>query len=132
MKQSIHLVHIEDSSEDAELVQLMLHAAAMECEILRVETRDELVQALLHSKCDLILSDCTLPHFHGLEALYIARAMKPEIPFIFVSGTIGEEAAINSLQNGATDYVLKENLSRLIPAVRGALLEVDKRRSMQG
>ena len=79
------------------------------------------------SKCDLILSDCTLPQFHGLEALRIARAMKPEIPFIFVSGTIGEENAIKSLQNGATDYVLKQRLSRLIPAVRRALIEAEGR-----
>jgi two-component system cell cycle sensor histidine kinase/response regulator CckA len=127
MKSSIHVIHIEDSLEDAELVNLMLLAAGLECKIQRVETHDHLVEALLQSKCDLILSDCTLPHFHGLDALYVARAMKPEIPFIFVSGTIGEETAIKSLQNGATDYVLKQRLSRLVPAVRRALTEAEGR-----
>jgi two-component system, cell cycle sensor histidine kinase and response regulator CckA len=127
MKSSIHVVHIEDSVEDAELVSLMLLAAGLECKIQRVETREHLVEALMQSKCDLILSDCTLPHFHGLDALYVARGMKPEIPFIFVSGTIGEETAIKSLQNGATDYVLKQRLSRLVPAVRRALAEAEGR-----
>ncbi len=128
MKQSLNLIHVEDSWQDCELIKIMLEATGMACEITRVETRDQLVEALLQAKCDLILSDCTLPHFHGLEALYVARAMKPDVPFIFVSGTIGEETAIKSLQNGATDYVLKDRLSRLIPAVRRALTEVEERK----
>ena len=127
MKTSINVVHIEDSREDSELVHLMLLAAGLECKIQRVETREHLVETLQQTKCDLILSDCTLPHFHGLEALYVARAMKPEIPFIFISGTIGEETAIKSLHNGATDYVLKQRLSRLVPAVRRALTEAEDR-----
>src|ERR1700678_4105393 len=118
MKSSINVVHIEDSREDSELVHLMLLAAGLECKIQRVETREHLIAALQQSPCDLILSDCTLPHFHGLEALHVARALKPEIPFIFISGTIGEETAIKSLHNGATDYVLKQQLSGVFPAVR--------------
>src|ERR1700722_4328232 len=127
MKLSLHVIHIEDSLEDSELVRLMLQAAGMECNIQRVETRDQLVEALQQLKCDLILSDCSLPNFQGLEALEIARKTKPEVPFIFVSGTIGEETAIKSLQNGATDYVLKQRLSRLAPAVRRALSEAEGR-----
>lgn len=127
MKQPLHVIHIEDSLEDSELVQHMLRADGLECEIHHVETRDQFEKALQQPKCDLILSDCTLPRFHGLDALQIARATKPEVPFIFVSGTIGEEAAIKSLQNGATDYVLKYRLSRLIPAVRRALIEAEGR-----
>lgn len=128
MKKPLNVIHIEDSLEDSELVQQMLRAAGLECKIQRVETRNQLAEALQQSKCDLILSDCTLPHFHGLEALQIARTTKPETPFIFVSGTIGEETAIKSLQNGATDYVLKQRLSRLVPAVRRALTEAEGRR----
>ena len=127
MKQLLHVIHIEDSSGDFELVRSLLEADGLSCSIQRVETRDQLVEALQQTKCDLILSDCTLPQFHGLEALEVARATKREIPFIFVSGTIGEETAIKSLQNGATDYVLKQGLSRLAPAVRRALSEAEGR-----
>ncbi|HEV3272323.1 MAG TPA: ATP-binding protein [Candidatus Methylacidiphilales bacterium] len=129
MKQSLHIIHVEDSVEDSNLVKLMLQGAGIECTFLRIETWGQFVQALHDSKCDLILSDCALPHFDGLEALQIARTARPEIPFIFVSGTMGEEMAIDSLQNGATDYVLKERLSRLVPAVRRALSEIESRKT---
>jgi two-component system, cell cycle sensor histidine kinase and response regulator CckA len=129
MKNSLHVIHIEDCMEDSELVQVTLESTGLECKIQRVQTHDQLVDALHESKCDLILSDCTLPQFHGLDALQLAHAMRPEIPFIFVSGTIGEDTAIKSLQNGATDYVLKHRLSRLIPAVRRALTEAEDRKS---
>lgn len=127
MKSPLHIIHVEDSMADSELVQQMLKRDGFECEVQRVETQDQLTNALRDSKCDLILSDCTLPQFHGLEALRVAQATKPDIPFIFVSGTIGEETAIHSLQNGATDYVLKQRLSRLVPAVRRALTEAEGR-----
>jgi signal transduction histidine kinase len=127
MKQFLHVLHVEDSSEDSMLVQHMLEEADWDCEIQRIETRAQLFEALEHSECDLILSDCTLPQFSGLQALEIAHALKPQVPFIFVSGTIGEETAIQSLQDGATDYVLKHRLSRLVPAVRRALTEANER-----
>ena len=95
MKKLLHVIHIEDSQEDSELIRHMLQAANIRCEIQRVETRDQFVKALQQSKCDLVLSDCSLPHFDGLEALQIAHGMKPEAPFIFVSGTIGEEQPSN-------------------------------------
>jgi two-component system cell cycle sensor histidine kinase/response regulator CckA len=128
MKKSLHVIHIEDSFIDSALVQQLLQEDGLVCEIQRIETREQLVEALKQTTCDLILSDCTLPQFHGLEALEIAHSIRPEIPFIFISGTIGEETAIKSLQNGATDYVLKQRLSRLVPAVRRALTEADGRR----
>jgi len=127
MKQPLQVIHVEDSLADSALVEHLLAEAGFECEIQRVETRQELVDALKQTKCDLILSDCTLPQFHGLEALQVAHATTPNIPFIFISGTIGEETAIKSLQDGATDYVLKHRLSRLIPAVRRALTEAEDR-----
>ncbi len=128
MKEALHIIHVEDSLDDCALVQHMLETEGLECTIDRVETQEQLVKALQDSQYDLILSDCSLPQFHGLKALQIARTTKPDIPFIFVSGTIGEETAINSLQCGATDYVLKQRLSRLVPAVRRALTEAENRK----
>src|SRR5882762_200590 len=85
MKHLLHVIHVEDSVEDSDLVRHLLQASGLHCEIQLIQTREQLVEALEQSKCDLILSDCTLPNFHGLEALQIARASKPNIPFIFVS-----------------------------------------------
>lgn len=123
----LHILHIEDSQDDSELVHRMLQKEGFDNEIHRVETREQLFEALEHSSYDLILSDCTLPQFSGFQALEIAYALKPHIPFIFVSGTMGEETAIKSLQDGATDYVLKHRLSRLVPAVSRALAEARER-----
>ena len=91
-----------------------------------METRHQVFDALEKGQFDLILSDFKLPGFDGMRALEIAHALKPETPFVFVSGTIGEEAAIESLRNGATDYVLKDHLARLVPAVRRALAEAEE------
>jgi len=130
MNRLLRVIHLEDCQEDFELVGRLLQDDGLKCAIQRVEGRSQLEEAL-ESPCDLILSDCTLPQFHGLEALQMARAMQPEVPFIFVSGTIGEETAIKSLQNGATDYVLKQRLSRLAPAVRRALTEAEGRKTQR-
>lgn len=127
MKQALNILHIEDSKEDSELIYRLLLSNGFECQITRVETRPQVFDALEKSSFDLILSDCKLPNFSGLRALEIAHALKPETPFVFISGTIGEETAIESLRNGATDYVLKDRLSRLVPAVRRALAEAEER-----
>jgi len=127
MKKALHILHIEDSREDSELTQYTLQRNGLACDFKRVETRNEVFDALEHESFDLILSDCTLPNFSGLHALEIAHALAPEIPFVFLSGTIGEQTAIESLRNGATDYVLKDRPSRLVPAVRRALAEAEER-----
>src|SRR5271156_2103816 len=127
MKQKLNILHIEDSKEDSELINRLLLNSGFQCHITRVETRPQVFDALEKNSYDLILADCKLPNFSGLRALEIAHALKPETPFVFVSGTIGEETAIESLRNGATDYVLKDRLSRLIPAVRRALAEAEER-----
>jgi two-component system cell cycle sensor histidine kinase/response regulator CckA len=127
MKQTLNILHIEDSKEDSELINELLQGHGFQCHITRVETRPEVFDALEKNNFDLILADCKLPDFSGLRALEIAHALKPETPFVFVSGTIGEETAIESLRNGATDYVLKDRLSRLVPAVRRALAEAEER-----
>jgi len=127
MKQSLQILHIEDSEADFELVGHLLAKDGLNCQMKRVETRSQVFDELQNNSYDLILTDCKLPNFSGLHALEIARALRPEVPFVFVSGTIGEETAIESLRNGATDYVLKDHLSRLVPAVRRALAESEEK-----
>jgi len=126
MKLPLRILHIEDSVKDSDLIREILEREGLTCEIVRVEKRPEVFEALENRPFDMILSDCNLPQFSGLQALEIAHALKPEVPFIFVSGTIGEDTAIESLRNGATDYVLKDRLSRLGAAVRRAIAEAEE------
>ncbi|MEI9997961.1 MAG: response regulator [Verrucomicrobiota bacterium] len=128
MKEPLNVIHVEDIAADSELIEHLLRDNGYDCRLYRVETRGQLLSALEHQPCDVVLSDCTLPQFSGLEALREVHGRKPQLPFIFVSGTIGEEIAIKSLQQGATDYVLKHRLSRLVPAVRRALAEAEARK----
>ena len=127
MKSPLHILHLEDDPNDAALVQATLAADGITCATTCVSSRDGFVAALEHGGIDLILSDFTLPAFDGLSALKIAHARRPNLPVIMVSGTLGEEQAVDSLKSGATDYVLKESLTRLGPAVRRAMLEVETR-----
>jgi PAS domain S-box-containing protein len=130
MNSPSHLLYLEDNLADVELLQDVLQAEDLACEITRVETECGFLAALQQDGFDLILADYTLPSFDGLSALKMARQHKPDLPFIFVSGTMGEEAAIEALKTGATDYVLKTRLSRLAPAVRRALREASERRQL--
>jgi signal transduction histidine kinase len=123
IKAKLQLVAVEDNEADAHLAARHLAKAGLDCVIHRVQTEREFASALHEIQPDLILSDFSLPQFDGLRALEIAVARAPETPFIFVSGTIGEERAIDALRRGATDYVLKSNLSRLSIAVERALGE---------
>jgi signal transduction histidine kinase len=127
MKSPLHILHLEDDPNDAALVQATLEGDGITCATTCVSSRDDFVAALEQGGIDLILSDFTLPAFDGLSALKIAHAGRPDLPVIMVSGTLGEERAVDSLKNGATDYVLKERLTRLAPAVRRAMLEVETR-----
>jgi two-component system sensor histidine kinase UhpB len=127
MESPLHILHLEDDPTDAALVQSTLKAGGITCAISRVQNRKDFVASLERDGIDLILSDFSLPAFDGFASLKIARARCPDIPFILVSGTLGEELAIDSLKRGATDYVLKERLSRLVPAVHRAMLEVKER-----
>ncbi|MEO7931744.1 MAG: response regulator [Chthoniobacterales bacterium] len=127
MKSPLNILHLEDDPQDAALVQAALEAGGIVCATTCVENRVDFLATLKRGGIDLILSDFSLPAFDGLSALEIVRAQWPDIPLIFVSGTLGEERAIDSLKSGATDYVLKERLSRLAPAVRRAMRETDER-----
>jgi diguanylate cyclase (GGDEF)-like protein len=120
---ALNVVMVEDSALDAELLASRLKKAGLALDIQRVETEEDLVQSLLLRTPDLIFSDFSLPNFSGLRALEIAVEYAPHTPFIYVSGTIGEERAIDALHRGATDYVLKSNLSRLPAVVERALQE---------
>src|SRR5690242_9634867 len=124
---SYRILILDDDSHDAELVQLELNRAAIPHTCQHVQSKNEFIQALDSFNPDLILSDCRMPGFDGLSALAIARNRNPEIPYIFVSGTMGEELAIETLKKGATDYVLKDRMTRFIPAVKRALEDWDER-----
>ena len=121
----LQLLLVEDNAADAELIARHLARGRIDCAIHRVQTEADLVSALKTLKLDLIISDFSLPQFDGLRALEIAIARAPDVPFIFVSGTIGEERAIEAVRRGATDYVLKTNLARLSSAVERAMREAD-------
>ena len=123
MSQPLRILHLEDDPHDAEIVHGVLDSAGLNCEIRRVQTRDEFTAALEEGGFDLILADFSLPEFDGMSALHIALDKSPELPFIFVSGALGEEVAIDAVKIGATDYVLKQRLSRLVSAVGRALRE---------
>jgi len=118
---------LEDDPNDAALIQSTLEAGGIACATTRVQGHDDFVAALERGGIDLILSDFSLPAFDGLSAVEIARTGWHDLPIILVSGPLGEERAIDSLKSGATDYVLKERLAQLVPAVRRAMQEVEER-----
>jgi len=120
------LLFVEDEVLDAELALRSMRRAGLQCTDQRVDTEEGFVRALTEFRPDIILSDFSMPQFDGLTALRIAHERCPEVPFIFVSGTIGEEYAIRALKNGAVDYVLKSNLARLAPAVERAIEEAQQ------
>jgi PAS domain S-box-containing protein len=127
MNGPLRILHLEDDPNDAELVKAALAAEGILPEIVRVSERDRFVEALQGPPFDVILADYHLPAFDGLSAQAIAREMQPATPFIFVSGTMGEEVAIERLKAGAVDYVLKQRLGRLPASVRRALAETAAR-----
>ena len=124
---ALRILDLEDDPLDTELVQANLAEGGIACEIVRVQTREEFEASLMNGDFDLVLSDYSLPSFDGLSALELAKEIRPEVPFILVSGAIGEERAIEALKSGATDYVLKQRLERLVPAVRRAVREAEER-----
>jgi len=123
----LRILLLEDDPTDAALMQELLEADNIACELTRVQTRTGYLSGLEDSGIELILADYKLPSFDGLSALKLAQNVRPDLPFIFVSGTLGEEVAIEALKIGATDYVLKSRLSRLAPSVKRALREAGDR-----
>jgi signal transduction histidine kinase len=121
------VLHLEDDSLDAELVYREFDAALPGSDWRHARTQAQYCREIERAAPDLILADYNLPDFDGLSALAIAHELRPLTPFIFVSGALGEEVAIETLKNGATDYVLKNRLRRLVPAVQRALTEARER-----
>ncbi|MBW4510056.1 MAG: response regulator [Scytonematopsis contorta HA4267-MV1] len=122
---------LEDSSLDAELIEAILSEGDITCSLVQVKTGEEYQSTLQQSGFDLILSDYSIPGFDGIRALEMAQEMYPNVPFLFVTATMGEEVAIETLKKGATDYVLKQRLERLVPSVKRALREAQERRARQ-
>jgi len=127
MQTSIRLLIIEDSEDDAALQLLLLRQAGFQIKSERVYSAKGVAQALVKD-WDLVISDHSMPQFSGTEALKMVRAMDPDVPFIFVSGTIGEDAATDAMRTGAQDYVMKTNLKRLVPAVQRELRDAAERK----
>jgi two-component system sensor histidine kinase UhpB len=127
MDHLLRILILEDEAADAELMERELRKVKIDFVSRRVQTRETFLERLSDFSPDLILSDYSLPRFDGLSALAFAKEKCPNAPFILVSGAIGEERAIEILKSGATDYVLKDRLSRLAPSVQRALREVEER-----
>ena len=127
--QPVKLLVVEDMPTEAEIAIRQLESNGFSCTWSRVDSEAALRRGIEESRPDLVLSDFTLPGFDGISALEVVREVAPDIPFIFLSGTIGEERAIDALQRGAHDYVLKTNLARLAPAVRRAISDATSRRA---
>ena len=127
MSQPLRILHLEDNPADSQLVRDQLAQENMAVELMLVSNRKDFLQAIESQNWDLILADYKLPDFTGLDALKIVREKAPTSPFILMSGTIGELAAIESLKAGATDYVLKQKRDRLPSAIQRAVAEAAER-----
>jgi putative two-component system response regulator len=123
MEKKLLILNLEDNPNDTELIKEILEDGGIDCEIMRVETEEEFRAACDKGGFDIVLADFNLPSYDGLSALAVAMKICPDIPFIFVSGKMGEEVAIESLKSGATDYILKNNMKRLVSSLRRALVE---------
>ncbi|HUF19754.1 MAG TPA: response regulator [Burkholderiales bacterium] len=128
MTGKIRVLMIEDSEDDALLVARELQRNGFEVVSLRVDTAPELQDALARSLWDVVLSDYMMPSFNGLQALAMVRQHDPDLPFIVVSGAVGEELAVDTMKSGAQDYVMKNNLARLTQAVRREIADARMRR----
>ena len=127
MREELKILILEDVAFDAELIEYELRREGVEFLSKRVETEEHFINELEELKPDLILADHSLPKFDGMSALKIANETCPYIPFLFVSGKIGEEFAVNALKEGATDYIFKNSLSKLVPAIQRALKECNEK-----
>jgi sigma-B regulation protein RsbU (phosphoserine phosphatase) len=127
MKSPMCILHLEHDANDAELVQAALENQGIDCQITQVQTKGDYVSALEGGGIDLILSDYALPAYDGLSAAKLAFSRWPSIPLILVSGSHEEETIIDSFKTGVTDWIPKGELSRLAPAVRRAMKEVEEK-----
>jgi len=125
MKRKIKILHLEDSDNDSELIHSVIESGGIVCDYFFADNEKNFINFLETEEIDIILCDYNLPDYNGNEALKLIQEKYSHIPLIFVSGTIGEDAAINTMLNGATDYVLKNKLERLVPAIKRAIREYE-------
>ncbi len=128
MKNEYRVLILEDSADDAELIQRLLKQSKLTLSLKLVKNKQSFLDEIELHFPDVILSDYELPQFDGLSALAYAKKRKPEVPFIMISGKIADEFAAETLRKGATDYILKDRLQRLVPAVERAIREVEHKR----
>src|SRR3989440_10511611 len=128
MAEPLKILLAEDSESDAELVQRELKRGGLDFQSRRVQTEADFRRELDEVQPHLVISDFSMPQFSGPKALAIARESRGDIPFVFISGTIGENVAVDMMKAGADDYVMKNNLARLLPALKRELREVEVRR----
>lgn len=124
----IRIILVEDDADDAELVRARFTEAGLHCQLERVESSPTFRAALGRGAVDLVIADYSLPRFDGLAVLELVRELRPDVPVVLISGVIDEDLAIETLKLGATDYVLKQRLDRLVPVVLRALREREVRR----
>ncbi len=127
----LRLLIVEDSEDDALLLLRELRRGGYDVAHERVDTATAMMSALYSQKWDLVISDHSMPYFTGIDALHLLRSNGSRVPFIFVSGTIGEETAVTALKDGAQDYLMKTNLKRLVPAVQRELREAEQRQERE-
>jgi two-component sensor histidine kinase/CheY-like chemotaxis protein len=125
----VRILHLEDCDDDADLICDVLNQGVLSCQLTRVETRKTFLEAMDQGDWDIILADYSLPLFDGISALKLAVEKRPDIPFIFVTGALGEERAVEILKNGATDYIPKHRLVRLPLAITRAMHESESAKS---
>ena len=125
---TLRVLFVEDSEDDAYLIVRQLERPGIALEHFRVDTHDSFVNALANAAWDVVICDHSMPHFSSREALAVLQARELDCPFIIVSGTIGEDAAVEAMRAGAHDYVLKNNLVRLAPAIDRELKDAELRR----
>src|ERR1700722_11173901 len=129
MTHPLRVLHLEDSPRDAEMVRHKLDDEGVSCDIFLASNKDSFEAALMREPFDLILSDYNLPGYDGVAALKQAQAIQPDVPVILISGTVLDEVAVHVLHIGPTDYLLKDRLDRLVPAVQRPLQEAETRRA---
>lgn len=128
MQKPLHILIVEDSEDDTALVLEMLKEHGYRPVHRRVETPEEMTNALLQNRWDVVVSDYTMPRFNALSAMRLIQEAGLDIPFIIVTGSIGEEIAVGAMKAGAHDYLMKDNLARLIPAIEREMQEAERRR----
>src|SRR5919199_4220998 len=129
MGRTLRVLHVEDSERDVALLTRHLARAGYDLRSERVETREGMRAALASREWDVILCDYSMPNFNALQALEVLKETGLDIPFIIISGTVGEAAAVEAMRAGANDYLMKDNLTRLAPTIERELQEAENRRA---